>query len=47
MHDFTSTHTSQRKKVRATTTLLYINMRCYTGTYHTNLAMVSSYAYQT
>ena len=34
-----------RKEVRAATTLLYFNVRCCTGTYHTNPAMVSSYAY--
>ena len=32
MHDFTSTHTSQREGVRAATTLL-INVHCCTGTY--------------
>ena len=45
MHDFTSTHTSQREGVRAATTLL-INVRCCTGTYRTNSATVSSNAYQ-
>jgi hypothetical protein len=45
MHDFSSTHTSQEEGVRAATTML-INVRCCTGTYRTNLAMVSSNAYQ-
>ena len=45
MHDFTSTHTSEREGVRAATTLL-INVRCCTGTYWTNSATVSSNAYQ-
>ena len=34
-----------RKEVRAATTLLYLNVRCCTGTYRTNPATVSSYAY--
>ena len=33
------------KEVRAATTLLYLNVRCSTGTYRTNPATVSSYAY--
>ena len=33
-----------RKEVRAATTLLYLNVRCCTGTYHTNPVTVSSYA---
>ena len=45
MHDFTSTHTSQREGVRAVTTLL-INVRCCTSTCRTNSATVSSNAYQ-
>ena len=45
MHDFSSTHTSQREGVRAATTLL-INVRCCTGTYRTNSVVVSSNAYQ-
>ena len=40
MHNFTSTHTSQEEGVKAATTML-INVRCCTGTYGTNLAMVS------
>ena len=36
-----------RKEMRAATTLLYLNVRCCTGTYRTNPAMVSSYAYTT
>ena len=34
-----------RKEVRAATTLLYLNVCCCSGTYRTNLATVSSYAY--
>ena len=34
-----------RKEVRAATILLYLNMHCCTGTYRTNPATVSSYAY--
>uniref|UniRef100_K3Z1X1 Uncharacterized protein n=1 Tax=Setaria italica TaxID=4555 RepID=K3Z1X1_SETIT len=44
MHDFTSTHTSPRKDVRAGTTLLYVNVRYCTGTYRSNPPTVSSYA---
>ena len=45
MHDFTSTHTSQREGVRAATTLL-IDVHCCTGTYRTDWATFSSNAYQ-
>jgi hypothetical protein len=45
MHDFTFTHKSQGEEVRDAITLL-INVRCCTGTYRTNLATVSSNAYQ-
>jgi len=45
IYDFTSTHTSQENKVRAATALLYLNVCCCTGTYRTNPATVSSYAY--
>ena len=34
-----------RKEVRAATTLLYLNVHCCTGTYRTNPATISSYAY--
>jgi hypothetical protein len=37
--------TSQQEGVRAATTML-INVHCCTGTYRTNLATVSSNAYQ-